>query len=48
MENELKTNAQSATAEEQYLIRKRIVSLHKKGKTGREIANLLEVSEGHR
>jgi len=47
MENELKTNARSATTEEQYQIRKSIVRLLKIGKSGREIANLLDVSEGH-
>jgi len=47
MEKELKTKARSATTEEQYQIRKTIVRLLKKGKSGREIANLLDVSEGH-
>jgi transposase len=47
MENELRTNAKHATSEEQYQIRKSIVRLLKAGKTGKEIANLLDVSEGH-
>lgn len=47
MEYELKTNAKHATPEEQYQIRKNIVRLYKSGKTGKEIANLLDVSEGH-
>jgi transposase len=47
MEMELRTNARSATTEEQYQIRKNIVRLLKEGKSGREIAKLLDVSEGH-
>lgn len=47
MDNELKTNALKATTEEQYQIRKTIVRLLKDGKSGREIAKLLDVSEGH-
>jgi transposase len=47
MGNELKTNALRAGAEGQYLIRKSIVRLLKDGKSGREIAKLLNVSEGH-
>jgi transposase len=47
MEKELKTNARQATTEEQYAIRKSIIRLLKEGKSGREIAKLLDVSEGH-
>ncbi len=47
MEKELKTNARQATTEEQYAIRKNIIRLLKEGKSGREIAKLLDVSEGH-
>jgi len=47
MEKELKTNAKQATTEEQYQIRKSIVRLMKDGISGREIARLLDVSEGH-
>jgi transposase len=47
MDNELKTNALKATTEEQYQIRKTIVRLLRDGKSGREIAKLLDVSEGH-
>ena len=47
MEKELRTNAQQATAETQYEIRKTIVRMLKKGMKGREIAKLLDVSEGH-
>jgi transposase len=46
MENEPRTNAQSATAEEQYQIRKSIVRLLKSGKSGQETANILDVSGG--
>ena len=47
MENGLNTNARQATTEEQYQIRKSIIRLLKDGKSGREIAKLLDVSEGH-
>ncbi len=47
MEKGLRTKAKYATAEEQYQIRKHIVRLLKSGKTGKEIAKLLDVSEGH-
>jgi transposase len=47
MENELKTNAKYASPQEQYQIRKNIVRLLIAGKNGREIAKLLDVSEGH-
>ena len=47
MEKELSTNARQATAETQYEIRKTIVRMLKKGMKGREIAKLLDVSEGH-
>jgi transposase len=47
MENELKTDAKHASPREQYQIRKNIVRLLKSGKNGREIAKLLDVSEGH-
>lgn len=47
MEKELRTNARHLSPEEQYTIRKNIVRLLKTGKTGKEIAKLLDVSEGH-
>jgi transposase len=47
MEKELKTNAKRLSPEEQYTIRKAIVRLLKTGKTGKEVAKLLDVSEGH-
>lgn len=47
MEKELKVNAQKASEETQYEIRKAIVRMLKKGMKGREIAKLLDVSEGH-
>jgi len=47
MEEELRTGAKHASPEEQYQIRKNIVRLLKSGKTGKEIAKLLDVSEGH-
>lgn len=47
MEKELRTNAKHMSPEEQYQIRKSIVRLLKSGKTGKEIAKLLDVSEGH-
>ncbi len=46
-ENKLKTNARSVGTETQYEIRKNRIRLLKSGKTGREIAKLLGVSEGH-
>lgn len=45
MENELKTNASKATAEEQYLLRKQIAKLKKQGKTTSEVVEILDVSE---
>lgn len=47
MNKELKTNAKHLSQDEQYQIRKSIVRLLKAGKTGKEIAELLDVSEGH-
>jgi len=47
MENELKTNALQASTETQYEIRKAIIRHLKSGKSGRETAKLLDVSEGH-
>lgn len=47
MDIDLKTNAAKASSAEQYAIRKNIVRLLKDGKSGREIAKLLDVSEGH-
>ena len=47
MENEERTNAKQAGADVQYKIRKDIIRLTKAGKTGKEIAKLLDVSEGH-
>lgn len=46
MENEERTNAKHACQEAQYQIRKNIVRMLNAGKTGKEIANLLDVSEG--
>lgn len=43
----MRTNASKASAGEQYQIRKSIIRLLKKGKSGREVAKLLDVSEGH-
>lgn len=47
MEKKLRTDAKHSSQEEQYLIRKNIVRLLKEGKTGKEVAKLLDVSEGH-
>lgn len=47
MENEIRTSAKHLNPDEQYQIRKQIVRLMKTGKTGKEIAKLLDVSEGH-
>lgn len=47
MEDELKTDAKHSSQNEQYQIRKSIVRLLKAWKTGKEIAKLLDVSEGH-
>ena len=47
MENELRTNAKHLNPGEQYQIRRSIVRMLKAGKAGKEIANLLYVSEGH-
>ena len=47
MEKELKANAQKVGEETQYEIRKAIVRMLKKGMKGREIARILDVSEGH-
>jgi transposase len=47
MENELRTGAKHLCVQGQYQIRKTIVRLLKSGKTGKEIAKLLDVSEGH-
>lgn len=47
METEERTRAKHASAETQYQIRKDIVRMLKAGKTGKEIAKLLDVSEGH-
>jgi len=47
MENELRTGAKHISQEAQYQIRKNVVRLLKSGKTGKEIAKLLDVSEGH-
>ena len=46
-ERDLGTNARQASTEAQYQIRKSIIRLLKSGKTGRETARLLDVSEGH-
>ena len=45
MENELKTNASKATAEEQFLLRKQIVNLKKQSKPTSEVVQTLDVSE---
>lgn len=47
MDTEERTNAKHASAAVQYEIRKSIVRMTKAGKTGKEIAKLLDVSEGH-
>lgn len=47
MENELRTEVRKTTAETQYEIRKTIVRMLKKGMKGKEIAKILNVSEGH-
>ena len=47
MENELKIEAVKLSPNEQYLIRKNIVRLLKKGKTNSETAEILGVSERH-
>ncbi len=47
MEKEIRTNAQKAGEETQYEIRKTIVRMLKNGIKGKEIAKLLDVSEGH-
>ena len=47
MDNKLNTNARSVGTETQYEIRKSIIRLLKSGKSGREVAKLLSVSEGH-
>jgi len=47
MEKELRTNALQAGAKTQYEIRKSIIRHLKNGKSGRETAKLLDVSEGH-
>jgi transposase len=47
MQKELKANALQAGAETQYAIRKAIIRHLQSGKSGRETAKLLDVSEGH-
>lgn len=47
MESELKTNAVELSQEAQYEIRKNIIRLSKKGKTSKEIAEILDVSLRH-
>lgn len=47
MEKELRSNARRAGSKGQYQIRKTIVRLLEEGKSGQEIAKLLDVSEGH-
>jgi len=46
MEKELRTGAKNASPQEQYQIRRSIVRLLNSGRSGREIAVLLDVSEG--
>ena len=47
MDNELKTNAVTLSPDEQYQIRKSIVRLNKQGKSNKDIAEILDVSERH-
>lgn len=47
MEEELKLTVQKSSSETQYEVRKLIVRMLKKGIKGKEIANQLDVSEGH-
>jgi len=47
MENELRTNAKRASAEQQYEIRKSIMRLLKSGKNQKETAQILDVSYRH-
>jgi transposase len=47
MGNELRTNAKRLSPEEQFQIRKSIIRLDKQGKTVKEIAGILDVSERH-
>jgi transposase len=47
MDTTLRTDAKHASPEAQYQLRRSIVRLSKTGKTGKEIARLLDVSEGH-
>jgi transposase len=47
MEKELRTGAKHLGQEAQYQIRKIIVRMLKSGETGKQIAKLLDVSEGH-
>ena len=47
MEKELRTNAKHLTQGEQYQIRKNIVRLSEKGKSSKEIAEILDVSLRH-
>ena len=47
MEKELRTNAKHLSPEEQFQIRKSIIRLSKQGKTVKEIAEILDVSERH-
>ena len=47
MDTTLRTDAKHASPEVQYQLRKSIVRLSRTGKTGKEIAKLLDVSEGH-
>jgi transposase len=47
MDNELKTNAVTLNPDEQYQIRKSIVRLNKAGKSNKDIAEILDVSEKH-
>ena len=47
MENDLKTKAKHASPEEQFMIRKSIIRLHKQGKKSAEIEETLDVSRRH-
>ena len=47
MENELRTNAKRASAEQQYEIRKSIIRLLRSGKNQKETAQILDVSYRH-
>lgn len=47
MNNELKIEAEKLSPKEQFLLRKQIVALRKKGKTTAEVVDILDVTERH-